>query len=39
VKIAITGGTGAYKTAHGEAETSGPTDGDEPITLRIILDD
>jgi hypothetical protein len=39
VKLAITGGTGAYRTAHGEAETSGPTDGDEPITVRLILTD
>jgi hypothetical protein len=40
VTIAITGGTGAYRTAHGEASTSGPNEaGDEPLTLRLILDD
>ena len=38
VTIAITGGTGAYRTAHGELETSGPNEqGDEPLTLRLIL--
>jgi hypothetical protein len=26
VTLAITGGTGAYRTAHGEAETSGPNE-------------
>jgi hypothetical protein len=40
VSIAITGGTGAYRTAHGELETSGPNEaGDEPLTLRLILGD
>jgi allene oxide cyclase-like protein len=40
VTLAITGGTGAYRTAHGEVETSGPNEaGDEPLTLRLILDD
>ena len=34
VTIAITGGTGAYRTAHGELETSGPNEaGNEPLTL------
>lgn len=38
VTIAVTGGTGAYRTAHGEAQTSGPNEaGDEPLTLRLIL--
>jgi hypothetical protein len=38
VTLAITGGTGAYRTAHGEAETSGPNEqGDEPLTLKLIL--
>jgi hypothetical protein len=38
VTIAVTGGTGAYRTAHGELQTSGPNEaGDEPLTLRIIL--
>jgi hypothetical protein len=38
--IAITGGTGAYRTAHGEVETSGPNEqGDEPLTLKLILGD
>jgi hypothetical protein len=38
VTIAITGGTGAYRTAHGELQTSGPNEqGDEPLTLRLIL--
>jgi hypothetical protein len=39
IAIAVTGGTGAYRTAHGELSTSGPTDGTEPFTLRLILDD
>ena len=40
ITVAITGGTGAYRTAHGEVETSGPNDaGDEPLTLKLILDD
>jgi hypothetical protein len=40
ITIAITGGTGAYRTAHGELETSGPNEaGDEPLTLRLILGD
>jgi hypothetical protein len=40
VTIAITGGTGAYRTAHGEFQTSGPNEqGDEPLTLRLILND
>jgi hypothetical protein len=40
VTVGITGGTGAYRTAHGEFETSGPNDaGNEPFTLRLILDD
>jgi allene oxide cyclase-like protein len=38
VTLAITGGTGAYRTAHGELQTSGPNDaGDEPLTLKLIL--
>jgi hypothetical protein len=37
--VAVTGGTGAYRTAHGELSTSGPTDDTEPFTLRLILDD
>jgi hypothetical protein len=38
VTIAITGGTGAYRTAHGELQTSGPNEqGDEPLTLKLIL--
>jgi hypothetical protein len=38
IKLAITGGTGAYRTAHGELETSGPNDqGDERLTLKLIL--
>jgi hypothetical protein len=38
ITIAVTGGTGAYRTAHGELQTSGPNQaGDEPITLRLIL--
>jgi hypothetical protein len=38
VTLAITGGTGAYRTAHGEVETSGPNEaGDEPLTVRLIL--
>lgn len=37
VAIAITGGTGAYRTAHGQVETTGPNEqGDEPLTLKII---
>jgi hypothetical protein len=40
VALAITGGTGAYRTAHGQAETTGPNEqGDEPLTLRLILND
>ena len=39
IAVAVTGGTGAYRTAHGQVETSGPTDGDEPFTVRLILDD
>jgi allene oxide cyclase-like protein len=40
VTLAITGGTGAYRTAHGELETSGPNEqGEEPLTLRLILND
>jgi hypothetical protein len=40
ITIAITGGTGAYRTAHGEVDTSGPNEaGDEPLTLRLILAD
>jgi hypothetical protein len=40
VTLAITGGTGKYRTAHGELETSGPNEaGDEPLTLRLILRD
>jgi hypothetical protein len=35
----VTGGTGAYRTAHGQLETSGPTDDHEPFTLKLILDD
>jgi hypothetical protein len=38
VTLAITGGTGEYKTAHGELDTSGPDEeGNEALTLRIIL--
>jgi hypothetical protein len=38
VALAITGGTGAYRTAHGQLETSGPNEaGDEPLTLTLIL--
>ena len=38
VTIAITGGTGAYRTAHGELETSGPSEArNEPLTPRLIL--
>jgi hypothetical protein len=38
ITIAVTGGTGAYRTAHGEAQTSGPNQaGDEPLTLKLIL--
>jgi hypothetical protein len=38
ITIAITGGTGAYRTAHGELQTSGPNEqGDEPLTLKLIL--
>jgi hypothetical protein len=38
ITLAITGGTGAYRTAHGELETSGPNEqGDERLTLRLIL--
>jgi hypothetical protein len=38
ITIAITGGTGAYRTAHGEVQTSGPNEaGDEPLTLKLIL--
>jgi len=37
VTIAVVGGTGAYRTAHGELQTSGPNEaGDEPLILRII---
>src|SRR4051794_12954095 len=37
ITIAVTGGTGAYRTAHGELQSSGPNEaGDEPLTLRII---
>jgi hypothetical protein len=39
IAIAVTGGTGAYRTAHGQQETSGPTDDHEPFTLKLILDD
>jgi allene oxide cyclase-like protein len=40
VALAITGGTGAYRTAHGQLETSGPNEaGDEPLTLKLVLDD
>ena len=38
IRLAITGGTGAYRTARGELETSGPNEqGDERLTLRLIL--
>jgi hypothetical protein len=38
ITIAVTGGTGAYRTAHGELQTSGPNQaGDEPLILRLIL--
>jgi hypothetical protein len=40
ITIAVTGGTGAYRTAHGELDSSGPNAaGDEPLTLRLILND
>jgi hypothetical protein len=40
VTLAITGGTGAYRTAHGELLSPGPdAEGDEVLTLRVILDD
>jgi hypothetical protein len=39
VTIAITGGTGTDRTAHGELQTSGSVNrqGDEPLTLKLIL--
>jgi hypothetical protein len=38
--VAITGGTGAYRNAHGQIETSGPDDaGNEALTIRLSLDD
>ncbi len=38
VTLAITGGTGAYRTAHGELKTSGPDEqGNERLTLKLIL--
>jgi hypothetical protein len=38
--LPITGGTGAYRTAHGELETEGPDEaGDERITVKLILGD
>jgi hypothetical protein len=38
VKLAITGGTGAYRTAHGELKTSGPDEqGNEDLILKLIL--
>jgi hypothetical protein len=38
ITVPVTGGTGAYRTAHGELQTSGPNEaGDEPLTLRLIL--
>jgi hypothetical protein len=38
IRLAITGGTGAYRTAHGELLTSGPNEqGDERLTVRLIL--
>jgi hypothetical protein len=39
VTIAITGGTGTHRTAHGELQTSGSVNqqGDEPLTLKLIL--
>ena len=38
ITVAVTGGTGAYRTAHGEAQSSGPNQaGDGPLTLRLIL--
>ena len=38
ITIAITGGTGVYRTAHGELQTSGPNQqGNEPLTLKLIL--
>jgi allene oxide cyclase-like protein len=38
VTLAVTGGTGRYRNAHGELETSGPNaEGDEALTLRLIL--
>jgi hypothetical protein len=40
ITVAVTGGTGAYHTAHGELDSSGPNAaGDEPLTLRLILND
>jgi hypothetical protein len=38
IALAITGGTGAYRTAHGQVETTGPNEqGDETLTLKLIL--
>jgi hypothetical protein len=37
-KLALTGGTGAFRTAHGEMIASEPdAQGIEPLTLRLIL--
>jgi hypothetical protein len=38
IMLPVTGGTGAYRTAHGELQTSGPNEaGDEALILRLIL--
>jgi hypothetical protein len=40
VTLAVTGGTGAYRTAHGELDSTGPDpQGVEPLTLRLILNE
>jgi len=35
--LAITGGTGAYKTAHGHMEVTATSTGEVPLTLHLIL--
>jgi hypothetical protein len=38
ISLPIVGGTGAYRTAHGQIETSGPDDqGNEELTTKLIL--
>jgi hypothetical protein len=37
--VAITGGTGAYRTAHGEVEVTEESPGVLRLTLKLILDD